>query len=199
MQTNSKADIRTRMKRRLKDMPSSFFHDEGAAASRLLRKTFCWSRYETVLLFLSTPHEIDTMPLLEAVLNGGKKAFVPVMRGDILEFCRILNTAGPWKAGPLDIREPMGKAECLKPEDFPAMVIVPGLAFDLTGNRLGYGKAYYDRFFTGQPGPCFKTGLCTGVQILSHLPADPWDVPMDALCTGSRFIPIAELPSDRIK
>jgi 5-formyltetrahydrofolate cyclo-ligase len=191
MQTGSKEDLRARMKRWMKKLPFSLLHDEGAAAARLLGETFCWSRYETILLFLSTSHEIDTMPLFEAVLEGGKKAFVPVIAGGSLEFCRVPSAAGPWKAGPLGIREPAVQAGLLQPEDFPALVIVPGLAFDQAGSRLGYGKAYYDRFFAGQPGPCFKIGLCTGAQILPCLPADPWDVPMDALCTGSRFIPIS--------
>lgn len=178
----------------MKDMPSSLLYDEGAAAVRLLRETSCWNRYETVLLFLSTSREIDTIPLLGVALVRGKKVFAPCIAGGNLRFCRVLSAAGPWKAGPLGIREPAVQADPLMLEDFPAMVIVPGLAFDLAGNRLGYGKAYYDRFFSGQTGPCFKIGLCTDAQILPRIPADPWDVPMDALCTGSRFIPIAELP-----
>jgi 5-formyltetrahydrofolate cyclo-ligase len=193
MQTNSKADLRARMKGGLKGPSSVLVHDEGAAAARLLGETSCWNRYGTVLLFLSTSREIDTTPLLEAALTGGKKTFAPAIADGRLNFYRVLSAAGPWKAGPLGIREP-GRAEALRTEDFPALIIVPGLAFDRAGGRLGYGKAYYDRFFAGQTGPCFKIGLCTDAQILPRIPADPWDVPMDALCTGSRFIPIAELP-----
>jgi 5-formyltetrahydrofolate cyclo-ligase len=65
--------------------------------------------------------------------------------------------------------------------------MVPGLAFDHAGNRLGHGRAYYDRFFTENPGPCFRVGLCADIQILPAIPADPWDIPVDALCTGSRL------------
>lgn len=190
MQTSSKADLRAEMKRRLKTFSSFQLHAEGAAAGRLLRETSCWNRYETVLLFLSAPLEIDTTPLLEAVAAQGKKIFAPRTTGGRLAFYRVSGTAGPWETGPFGIREPSDQGEPLKTGDFPALVIVPGLAFDPAGNRLGRGKACYDRFFAEQTGPCFKIGLCTDMQILSRLPADSWDVPMDALCTGSRFISI---------
>jgi 5-formyltetrahydrofolate cyclo-ligase len=189
MQTGSKADLRAEIKRRLKNAPSSLLRDEGRAAVRLLEETSCWDRYETVLLFLSTSREIDTSPLLEAAVVRGKKVFAPGITEGRLVFSRVPGPAGPWKTGPLGIREPPVQAEPLRTRDFPAMAIVPGLAFDLAGGRLGYGKAYYDRFFAGQTGPCFKIGLCTEAQILPRIPADPWDVPMDALCTGLRFIP----------
>jgi 5-formyltetrahydrofolate cyclo-ligase len=196
MQTNSKPDLRAEMKRRLKIQPFSQFYDEGAAAGRLLGETSCWNRYETILLFLSTSLEIDTMSLLDAAVLRAKKVFVPKTAGGRLRFYRVLSAAELWEAGPFGIREPPAQAEPLKMRDFPALVIVPGLAFDLAGNRLGHGKAYYDRFFAEKSGPCFKVGLCTDMQILPHVPADPWDFSMDALCTGSRFIPIAELPSE---
>ncbi|MDR2070256.1 MAG: 5-formyltetrahydrofolate cyclo-ligase [Treponema sp.] len=196
MQPNSKPDLRAEVTRRLKILPSSQLHEEGAAAGRLLRETFYWNRYETVLLFLSTPFEIDTIPLLEAAAAQGKKIFVPRTAGGKLLFCRVFGAAGPWKTGSFGIREPPDPAEPLKTQDFPALVVVPGLAFDPAGNRLGHGKAYYDRFFAEAQGPCFKIGFCMDLQVLSRLSADPWDVPVDALCTGSRFILIAEHPGE---
>jgi 5-formyltetrahydrofolate cyclo-ligase len=196
MQTDSKPDLRAEMKRQMKVLCPSQLYDEGAAASRLLRETSCWNRYETILLFLSTSGEIDTIPLLEAAASWGKKVFVPRTEGERLMFYRVRSAAEPWKTGPFGIREPPDQAESLESRDFPALAVVPGLAFDPAGNRLGRGKAYYDRFFAEKNGPCFKIGLCTDPQILSRLPADSWDVPMDAICTGSRFIPIAELPPE---
>ncbi|MDR2245675.1 MAG: 5-formyltetrahydrofolate cyclo-ligase [Treponema sp.] len=196
MQINSKPDLRAEMTRRLKMLPPSQLSDEGAAAGRLLRETFRWKRYGTILLFLSTPFEIDTMPLFEAALEEGKKVFAPRTEGGRLRFCRVLSAAGMWKKGPFGIREPPEPAEPLRTQDFPVLAVVPGMAFDRAGNRLGHGKAYYDRFFVEERGPCFKIGFCADMQILPRLPAEPWDVPMDALCTGSRFIPIAEHPSE---
>jgi 5-formyltetrahydrofolate cyclo-ligase len=189
----SKSALRAEMTRRLKNLPPSRLSDEGVAAGRLLRETFQWNRYETILLFLSMPFEIDTTSLLEAAVKAGKKVFAPRTER---RFCRVLSAEGPWKTGSLGIREPPEPAEPLKPRDFPVLAVVPGLAFDLAGNRLGRGKAYYDQFFAENRGPCFKIGFCADMQILPSLPADPWDVPMNALCTGSRFIPIAEHPTE---
>ncbi|MDR1929386.1 MAG: 5-formyltetrahydrofolate cyclo-ligase, partial [Treponema sp.] len=181
---------------RLETLPPSSLGAEGIVAARLLEKAPYWDQYETILLFLSTPLEIDTAPLLALALIGDKKVFAPRTEGKRIRFYRVLNAAGPWKEGPFDIREPEAGAVPLKAGDFPVLVMVPGLAFDRFGNRLGHGRAYYDRFFAEKSGPCLKIGLCADIQILPSVPADPWDVPMDAICTGSRLIPIAQEPSE---
>jgi 5-formyltetrahydrofolate cyclo-ligase len=106
-------------------------------------------------------------------------------------FCGVRSPLGPWERGPFGIPEPPrrepGEGADLGPGDFPALVIVPGLAFDREGRRLGRGRAYYDRFLaeletTGRP---FCTmGLCTPCQLVPEVPAEPWDRPVDCLCTG---------------
>jgi 5-formyltetrahydrofolate cyclo-ligase len=196
MQISSKPVLRANMKERLKKLPLSCLDTEGAAAARLLRYTPYWDRYETILLFLSASLEINSAPLLETALSQGKNVFVPEIEGSRIRFCRVLHASGPWKEGAFGIREPYARTDILKAEDFPVLVIVPGLAFDIAGNRLGRGKAYYDRFFSEKSVRCFKIGFCTDMQVLPKVPTDPWDVPMNALCTGSRFIPIAEEPSE---
>jgi 5-formyltetrahydrofolate cyclo-ligase len=188
MRVISKPALRAEMKRRLETLPSSGLRVEGRAAARFLQDAPYWNQYETILLFLSTPLEIDTAPLLESALKRDKKVFVPRVEGNSLKFYRVLSAAGPWINGPFGIREPRIQADTLQADDFPALVTVPGLAFDRAGNRLGHGRAYYDRFFAENPGPCLKIGLCVDIQILPSVPADPWDIPMDAICTGSRLI-----------
>jgi 5-formyltetrahydrofolate cyclo-ligase len=190
MRDISKPALRAEMKCRLETLPSSGLSAEGIAAARLLQDALYWNQYETILLFLSTPLEINTAPLLESALTRGKKVFVPGVQGSRLRFCRVLSAGGPWLSGPFGIREPQNQADTLQPGDFPALVVVPGLAFDRAGNRLGHGRAYYDRFFAENPGLCFRIGYCADMQILPSVPADPWDIPMDAICTGSRLIRI---------
>jgi 5-formyltetrahydrofolate cyclo-ligase len=142
--------------------------------------------------------EIDTAPLMEAAFSDKKEVYVPKVMGETLLFYRIYSPAGPWYMGAFNIREPAAVKEedALKPGEF--LVLVPGLAFDPQGGRLGHGKGYYDRFFTGIDVPGVKTGvakknytalgLCLEVQIVPQVPREPWDKPMDALCTGSSFL-----------
>jgi 5-formyltetrahydrofolate cyclo-ligase len=178
-------------------LPLEDFSAQGKAAAALLRDSPLWPRYETVLLFLSMPREIDTTPLLELALGAGKRVFAPRLagRGELL-FLRALSAAGPWEEGPFGIREPPAAGEPFGPADFPALILVPGLAFDRLGRRLGRGGAYYDRFLgalaagSGLPGlpaerrPYRTVGLCMPLQLMPEVPAESWDIPVDALCTG---------------
>jgi 5-formyltetrahydrofolate cyclo-ligase len=83
--------------------------------------------------------------------------------------------------------------ELLGREDFPALVFTPALAFDRQGRRLGRGKGYYDRFLAGlNRADYYAAGLCLERQVLPRLPADVWDKPVDALCTGRGFIPAGD-------
>jgi 5-formyltetrahydrofolate cyclo-ligase len=82
------------------------------------------------------------------------------------------------------LREPVG-GTVIDPKDL-GVVIVPGLAFDERGNRLGRGGGFYDRFLATTP--AFRIGVCFEVQLASSVPAGPLDVPMDAVVTERRVI-----------
>ena len=67
------------------------------------------------------------------------------------------------------------------------LILVPGVAFDCAGNRLGFGKGYYDTFLPQAPN-AVKIALAYDFQIVEQLPAEPWDVPMDFIITENRVI-----------
>ncbi|GHT91106.1 hypothetical protein FACS1894140_1030 [Spirochaetia bacterium] len=132
-------------------------------------------------------NEIDTHPLLEAAFVADKKVFVPRVKKDELIFYRIHSPDGPWHYGSFNIREPItagDSAAALSPVDFPAMVIVPGLAFDRSGRRLGRGGGYYDRFLAGLNAAGQKytaIGLCMATQIVPEVPTENQDKKMDGI------------------
>jgi 5-formyltetrahydrofolate cyclo-ligase len=205
----SKPELRRDLKNRLAALPSEAFIREGMRAADFLTAHPLLEPYHTLLLFLSIQNEIDTTPLLEAVLRAGKKVFAPRIEGEDLAFYRIFSAAGPWRKGPFGIREPAAgsgrsgrpektaprknapAAAPLSPADFPALVVVPGLGFDRRGNRLGRGKGYYDRFLAAldREGLLFKAaGLCLAAQLLPEIPAESRDRKMDLICTGAGLI-----------
>lgn len=190
----SKPALRKEIKGRLQGFPSQRFYDEGVSATARIRGMPVWSRYHTVLFFLNDPLEIDTAPLLEAALADKKQVFVPkTVDAHTIRFFHIYTPAGPWRFGAFNIREPETDRpeDMLKPEDFPALVLVPGVAFDREGNRMGHGKGYYDRFLAGldeQGLSYFMLGLCMDAQIVPEIPTETWDKKMNALCTGSEYI-----------
>jgi 5-formyltetrahydrofolate cyclo-ligase len=114
-------------------------------------------------------------------------------------FYRVLGPDFPRRPGAFGIREALG-GEVLAGGDFPALIVVPGLGFDFRGNRLGRGRAYYDRFFArisqagafAAPAQFFALGYCAAVQLVPEVPADPWDRPMNGICTGGGFLLLKE-------
>jgi 5-formyltetrahydrofolate cyclo-ligase len=189
----SKPELRRELKRRLAALPPESFRQEGDRAAKLLAGHPLWGEYDSLLLFLSIKNEIDSAPLLTAALEAGKKVFAPRIEGENLVFYRAASPSGPWQEGPLGIREP-APTEALAPADFPALIIVPGLAFDRRGNRLGRGRGYYDRFLTAlaNGGLVFKAaGLCMEAQLLPEIPMDSRDRQMDGVCTGTAlYLPV---------
>ncbi|MDR2150283.1 MAG: 5-formyltetrahydrofolate cyclo-ligase [Spirochaetaceae bacterium] len=189
----NKKDLRDSMRRYLHTVPQETVHAEGLNAAAAAAAQLWWSYYKTVLCFLSLPHEIDTEPLLNTVLGAGKALFVPRIADRQLDFRRIDDIRGPWSNGSYGIREPFASCIRLCPSDFPALVVMPGLAFDRKGNRLGRGKGYYDTF-------CAKledlhreyraVGFCLSTQIVPYIPTEAHDKAVDGVSAGAfGFLP----------
>ncbi|MDR2760035.1 MAG: 5-formyltetrahydrofolate cyclo-ligase [Spirochaetaceae bacterium] len=197
LKTMSKQAVRQKIRTLLQTLPPEAFQKEGLQVLPLLRESPLWEKHRRVLFFLSTDREIDTVPLMEAAFSGKKEVYVPKIEGESLAFYRIYSPDGPWSLGAFNIREPetVREEDALKAAGEPLLILVPGLAFDLRGGRLGRGKGCYDRFFAGLELPGEKTGpakknytalgLCLEAQIIPRVPAETWDKPMDALCTGT--------------
>jgi 5-formyltetrahydrofolate cyclo-ligase len=211
--TFSKDEIRAGMQKRLKALSGDLFAQKGAAAAARLEAWKEWRAYRSVLVFLSTAFEINTRPLLDLAFAGGKRVFAPRVEGSSLGFFRIDSRAGGekshsrtgdeesysradgWAKGAFGIREPPPDIP-LAADDFPALVITPGLAFDRIGNRLGRGRGFYDRFFAaldsgalpGLPAGLSFTacGLCLELQIAAVVPSENHDRKMDMILTEKR-------------
>jgi len=145
-----------------------------------------WLESRRILSYLPMEGEPDVRPLLQDALADGKTLALPrfnARRGDY-EICQVTKLAG-LQPGLLGIPEP--GVECPVFErmrlDF---VLVPGLAYDRMGRRLGRGKGYFDRLLAGVQG--HKCGVAFDWQVVEEVPVEPHDVGVDSLLTPSRFI-----------
>jgi 5-formyltetrahydrofolate cyclo-ligase len=143
----------------------------------------------TVLLTLPLGSEWDTLPLAAAALRRGKAVAVPrvniATRG--LELGALTDLERDVAPGYRGIPEP--RAHCA-PVAVAAIewALVPGVAFDLRGHRLGYGGGYYDRLL-----PCLPVGTprvsgAFELQIVDRVPTTAHDLPVDAIVTETRTI-----------
>ena len=122
--------------------------------------------------------EVNVLPLAEKALSEGKKIAFPRTYGDKMEFYPVMSLAG-FQKGAFGIMEPIGEVPIT--EDSP-MVIVPGLGFDRSKNRIGYGKGFYDRYFARFPA-CRKIAATYETQIVDNIPTNDFDTPMDLIIT----------------
>ena len=164
-----------------------------AAASRaivarfLARPDFAAAR--GVLLTIPFRNEWDTAPLVRAALAAGKTVAVPRVDRDarMLELRVIADLARDVGPGFRDIPEPLEHCPLL-PRDAIDFVVVPGVAYDREGRRLGYGGGYYDRLLPLLSPRAARVAGAFDVQIVDRVPAGPNDVTIDAVVTESRAL-----------
>jgi 5-formyltetrahydrofolate cyclo-ligase len=135
-----------------------------------------WKEATSVLLYAPLPEEPDAVLLMN---NQGEKRFLfPRIEGDTLGIYRR-GSQSRWITGPFGLQEPDPESwEACSPAEVD-LVMVPGLAFDLSGRRLGRGKGYYDRLLGLPEFNGIKIGFAWSWQLLSSVPAEEHDVLMD--------------------
>ncbi|MDD6895868.1 MAG: 5-formyltetrahydrofolate cyclo-ligase [Prevotellaceae bacterium] len=145
-----------------------------AVVSRIMAEPH-FAAAKTVMLYCSLPDEIDTHRLLQHI--NDKTILLPKVTGDTTMELRRYEGQHDLEEGAFHIMEPRGKIFT----DFASIdvAVVPGMAFDRQGNRLGRGKGYYDRFLSALPARIYKIGVCFDFQKFDSIPAEPTDVRMD--------------------
>ncbi len=178
------------MRERLAKFPLERFIQAGKDAAEHVVTLPVWQEAERVLLFLSMEREICTDFLIERSLAAHKAVYVPETYSMKLEFYRINSLHTEWKTGPFGIREPdittNSVALSYNQEVVPTCIIVPGLAFDIQGHRLGRGKGFYDRFlynYAYKQAMVHTMGLCLAEQILEQIPVESHDIPVEQVIT----------------
>ncbi len=143
-----------------------------------------WQAARHVFLYYAVKAEVDTQALLQAAWQNGKTVYLPQCgrQGHM----QAMQTDGlqQLQAGAYGIPEP-ASGQVLDPE-VDCLVIVPGLAFDRTGHRLGQGGGYYDRWLGAYSG--FFLGLCREKMLLEAVPREAHDRPMDMIVTETEIL-----------
>ena len=176
---------RTRLREQAESARSAEAGDR--AQDRFLRE-FPPLAGRTAALYCALAGEVPTERIRQAYLAAGARLYYPRVAGKgTLAFYPHREGDG-WETGPYGILEPSipeGVEPLLSGWD---IIVVPGLAFDRQGNRLGRGFGYYDRFLGGLPVSVPRVGLASAAQLVPEVPVDAWDVPVHALVTEEGVI-----------
>jgi 5-formyltetrahydrofolate cyclo-ligase len=122
---------------------------------------------------------VDTRELIDISLEQGKRVVVPVLeQGKKTMAHALIESLDGLVDGPWGLVQPdLAKATLLEKQEEIDLVVVPGIAFDRRGHRIGFGGGFYDRFLANLQ--VVKVGLCYDDLILQGIPNEPHDVPMD--------------------
>ena len=137
---------------------------------------------EKMLVYAPLGNEVDICPVMEEGWRQQKRIAFPKVFGETMRYFEI-SSFSQLEEGTFHVMEPVET----NPIDWEeALVLVPGVAFDRQGSRMGYGKGYYDRFFEGKT-DCVKVGVAYELQVADQLPTEENDLPMEYLVTEKEY------------
>ena len=187
----TKAVLRRQILAALAAMPPKKRVADSARICARLRELPAWRDAGAVLLFAPMPEEPDIWPLLAEALAAAKTVALPRFAAAFRNYraARVQDLPGDVVTGHFGIREPA--ARCLEiPLGEFDLVLVPGVAFDRQGRRLGRGKGYYDRLLAEVRG--IKCGIAFAEQVVETVPAGPADVRLDFLVTPTAGVEVKD-------
>jgi len=189
-----KKELRKEIGRQLVHLSNEERHKESIAVIAQIKNSSFWQQSESILGFYPFRNEINLVPLWEMALQQKKKIYLPRMHKKNMDFLRCRDLLQLEKNS-LGISEPMNDSEIWKGDaKGHSLMLLPGLLFHSSGQRLGWGGGYYDRWLNKHRNstmiPEILAGVGYSLQISPEpLPSDPWDIGVNILFTPSRIIP----------
>lgn len=171
----TKAELRAQIRRRKQAMAEPEIAEKSARLVNMFLESQLYRSAKTICGYLSFNQEVRTRPILEQALQDGKRIALPKCYGDEMRFILVKDLTQITKRS-FGLPEPIADAPIA--DDETALVLVPGLAFDKQGYRVGYGGGYYDRFLSREPQHP-TVALCFDFQMVEQLPIEPYDIPAD--------------------
>lgn len=133
-----------------------------------------FQKAQKVMVYWSLPDEVHTHNFVQKWAKE-KEIILPVVKGEVLELRKFTSMQDMQQEAVFGIYEPTGPIE--NAPNSIDLIVVPGVAFDKSRNRLGRGKAYYDKLL--QNTKAFKVGVCFDFQLVPEVPVDEFDISMD--------------------
>ena len=170
-----KKELRKQIREKKKAMTPEQIENTSSRLAELFYATSQYQNAREIYGYLPYNQEVRTTSILQHALDDGKKIAVPKIFGDTMRFVYLtdLSQVAPGYAG---IPEPIEDGPLANAKD--ALVLMPGLAFDRDGNRMGYGGGFYDQFLAAEPEHP-TVALCYDFQIVSSIPRQDHDIPVD--------------------
>ena len=171
----NKKEMRAIIRAKKRAMTESQIVSASRNLGILFRQSELYKNAKSIYGYLPYNQEVRTVEMLEQAIADGKRVAVPKCYGSEMRFIWMddLSQVAP---GYANIPEPIADEPIA--DDKTALVLMPGLAFDPQGHRIGYGGGFYDRFLADEPDHP-TLALCYGFQMVEHLETEAFDIPVD--------------------
>ena len=184
----TKSDLKRRLRTERIQMSERVVREKSLRIYRRLIDIPAYQLARRIACYVSIKNEVDTRIVIQKAIGGGKLVGVPVTREDgDMDFQGI---AGMSDLRPVHhgLREPIPDSQKVLLPHTIDLILVPGIAFDRFGYRIGSGGGYYDRFLARTE--AVRIGLSYAFQIIDRVPAEPHDMKMDLIITENGVMKI---------
>ncbi len=193
MINEKKRTLRKKIKDIKHDLSSDYVKLSSSQITNKIVKMESFKKAKIVMCYLSFDNEVDTSSLIKACQKLDKKIVVPIIiKNDngttYMEGSEIMDFENDLAPGVMGIWEPKVEFQRIINPSLIDFIVVPGLAFDIHGNRLGYGGGYYDYFLKRTSPDCAKVAITFSKQIVDLIPIENHDIPLKNILTEKGFI-----------
>ena len=172
----NKTELRRMIREKKRAMTPAEIDEKSARLGELFRESEAYRNAKSIYGYLPYNQEVRTTPMLRQAQLDGKREAVPKCYGEEMRFI-WLDDLSRVEKGYANIPEPIDDGPIA--DDPTALVLMPGLAFDPQGHRIGYGGGFYDKFLAREMHPTLA--LCYDFQMLDHLETEQFDIPVDTV------------------
>ncbi len=169
------------LRRFIQEQKRAMTQEQIISKSEALAKCFyasdAYRNAKTIYGYMPYNQEVRTVPMMEQAIRDGKKVAVPKVYGQEMKFI-LIDDFSKVEKGYAGIPEPVADGPVA--EDKTALVLMPGLAFDKEGHRIGYGGGFYDKFLASEPDHP-TLALCYDFQMLPQVYTEEFDIPVDVV------------------
>ena len=193
MQESSKNLLRIDLRRQRQNLPLNLVQEDSARIRDNLLSLERIRLASSVMLYLPARGEVDTWPLLDHFWARGSEVLLPGCRDNAPGIMDAYSVTSREELGPgcFGLIEPRADRARLVRAPEPEVIILPALAFDRRGYRLGFGGGYYDRFLPTLGHAPLLVGPAYAFQVLHSIPVEPWDRPVEMIVTPESILHIS--------
>ena len=180
-----KKEIRAEVKKRRREADEETLHEKSLQILERFRQLSAYKDASLLLAYVDAKREVETRLLMRCAWDDGKKVAAPRVDGDGIMHFYYLRSLKDLEPGAFGIMEPRADCRMCEPEE--GLLLMPGVAFDEQGHRVGYGGGYYDRYLEKHP-HLIHIALAFEFQIFPVVPSEKHDICPDLIVTENRIL-----------